>query len=132
MRQRGFASARKVFDVAELLEKILLEVDDIRTVLLAQRVDTMFQGVIRGLVRLQDKLWLPSVFKNAISDLSKTTSTHPVSTSIHVSREYDSQALASCYLVSSIRRCRPRMVCAHVLCRTIADRCSPLVVHHAH
>lgn len=57
-KQRGFASARKVFDIAELLEKILLNVDDMRTVLLAQRVDRTFKATIDGSVLLKKKLWL--------------------------------------------------------------------------
>lgn len=43
---------------AELLEMILLEVQDGRTVMRAHRVNQMFNGTIKGSVELQKKLWL--------------------------------------------------------------------------
>ncbi|KAF7192732.1 Multidrug resistance protein 1 [Pseudocercospora fuligena] len=47
-----------VFGTAELLEMILLEIDDVRTVLLSQRVNKTFKATVQGSKQLSNKLWL--------------------------------------------------------------------------
>lgn len=54
-------AAQKLFNTTELLESILLEVDDVGTLLLSQRVDRNFKAVIGGSSRLQRALFFQQV-----------------------------------------------------------------------
>ncbi|KAF2162763.1 hypothetical protein M409DRAFT_58157 [Zasmidium cellare ATCC 36951] len=57
-RQAAAASSMQVFDTAELFEMIILEVDDVKTVLLSQRVNSVFKNTIKSSKKLQRALWL--------------------------------------------------------------------------
>lgn len=50
-------AVEKVFTTPELLEAILLEVDDMRTLLFSQRVDRTFKATIESSINLQRVLW---------------------------------------------------------------------------
>lgn len=53
-------AAHEVFHTTELLENILLQVNDIKTLLLSQRTCKLFQGTITGSIRLQRALFFRS------------------------------------------------------------------------
>ncbi|SMR62401.1 unnamed protein product [Zymoseptoria tritici ST99CH_1E4] len=48
---------QSTFQTPELLEQILLQVDDLRTLLLSQRVSQQFLQTIQGSKRLQEELF---------------------------------------------------------------------------
>lgn len=53
-------AANKVFSITELLEQILLDINDLKTLLLVQRVSTKWRAVIQTNDKLQKKLFFTS------------------------------------------------------------------------
>lgn len=63
---RAAAKASEVFGITELLEHVLLDVDNFKTVLLAQRVSTKWRDVIKTNDKLQKKLFFkPATLEEA-------------------------------------------------------------------
>lgn len=60
-------AAHRVFHTAELLENILLQVNDVATLLLSQRTCKLFEATIAGSIRLQRALF----FKRDLGALEK-------------------------------------------------------------
>lgn len=61
--------ARKVFDIAEILETILFGIDN-KTLLLVQRVDNTFAATVRHSPRLQRKLFMDQPTKKSAKSIS--------------------------------------------------------------